>query len=391
LLEIVTRLTEVRRRYVFDAGDGERYELVEERLNSVIADLQGWIKPGGTPVELSGLALRLSAVEEMMEAVGFPGHAHVIASVRETLVGLGEGSTREDDPPPARRFEPAPARGSVRSPADSALDEERRPFGAALRARSRLLLAVVAGLCAAGAAAILLPLREMGGDRSGQVELEIPATLENSRPVTSDDARPIDDTKPTGWSFEDAARHRAQLLKEVDSAEEALGGGDFDSALRHFAAAAAVDRHHREVISLAGRMIEALLQGAGEAFDNEQWDLADKRVADAGHLARGLYLETSAIEQTARRLAALTRFEDVQPDDQASILGAVGHAVRVTLTIGDPLYGRLGAFDGVELTLAIHSGIEGGGAEFEKAVAIGNVGEIRVYETESLAETVFER
>jgi hypothetical protein len=81
LLEIVTRLKEVRRRYVFDAGDGEQFALTEDRLDSIIADLDGWLKPGGKPIEIGDLDLRLAVLQEMMESVGFPGYSHVIPSV----------------------------------------------------------------------------------------------------------------------------------------------------------------------------------------------------------------------------------------------------------------------------------------------------------------------
>jgi len=80
LLEIVTRLKEVRLRFVRNAGDGDRFDHAEERLDSIILDLNEWLKPGGHPVELDDLSLRLAAVEEMIEGLGFPGYAHVIAS-----------------------------------------------------------------------------------------------------------------------------------------------------------------------------------------------------------------------------------------------------------------------------------------------------------------------
>jgi len=105
LLETATRLKEVRRRYVLDSGDGEQFALTADRLDSIISDLDGWLKPGGKPIEIGGLDLRLAAVEEMIEAVGFPGYAHVIASVRETLLEPVEDSKPEEEPPPPQRYE----------------------------------------------------------------------------------------------------------------------------------------------------------------------------------------------------------------------------------------------------------------------------------------------
>ena len=80
LLETVTRLKEVRRRYVRDSGDGKQFALTEDRLDSIISDLDGWLKPGGTPIKTGDLDLRLAALQEMIESVGFPGYARVIAT-----------------------------------------------------------------------------------------------------------------------------------------------------------------------------------------------------------------------------------------------------------------------------------------------------------------------
>ncbi|HSL18192.1 MAG TPA: hypothetical protein VLB51_09845, partial [Methylomirabilota bacterium] len=92
LHEIVTRLGEVRRRFVRDAGDGERFDLAEGRLDGIILDLRSWLKPGGRPVALDDLELRLGALEEMLEGLGFPGYAHVVGSVRERLGAIRRGA-----------------------------------------------------------------------------------------------------------------------------------------------------------------------------------------------------------------------------------------------------------------------------------------------------------
>jgi len=73
LLETLTRLKEIRRRYASEADDGKNSSLAEDRLDSIISDLDGWLKPGGRPIEFGELDLRLAAVEEMFEATGFPG------------------------------------------------------------------------------------------------------------------------------------------------------------------------------------------------------------------------------------------------------------------------------------------------------------------------------
>ena len=123
LLETLTRLQEVRRRYALDTGDGEQITLTENCLDSIISDLDGWLKPGGRPIEFGDLDLRLAAVDEMIEATGLPAYAHVISSVRETLMVPAEDSDPEDEPPPPQRYEPPPASVVTRSTPEAKLDE----------------------------------------------------------------------------------------------------------------------------------------------------------------------------------------------------------------------------------------------------------------------------
>jgi hypothetical protein len=122
LLNALTRLKEVRRRYAVDTGDGKQFTLTENCLDSIISDLEGWLKPGGRPIEFGDLDLRLAAVEEMIESTGLPAYAHVIASVRETLEVPAESSDSDEEPPPPQRYEPPPASVVTRSTPDSDLD-----------------------------------------------------------------------------------------------------------------------------------------------------------------------------------------------------------------------------------------------------------------------------
>jgi hypothetical protein len=123
LLEIVTRLKEVRRRYVFDSGDGEQFALTEDRLDSIISDLDGWLKPGGKSIDIGDLDLRLAVLQEMIESVGFPGYAHVIASVREDLLEPFEDAKADEEPPPPQRYEPPAAHVADGSISEDYLDE----------------------------------------------------------------------------------------------------------------------------------------------------------------------------------------------------------------------------------------------------------------------------
>lgn len=392
LLDAVSRLSEVRRRFVFDAGDGERYVLAEERLDAIILDLKGWLKPGGAPIDLGELGLRLSAVEEMIEGLGFPGYAHVIGSVRRSLVELVESPNDGDEPPPPRRFEPPAGRAAGR-PARVARAGSRaskpRPAGRRPdRVRAAVLIAAAAVLAAVLAMVLGPRPQPRTGPAAGPSAPVRPLPIETAEPDPTPVPRMSSEPGPPAESFEDAVRTRARLGAEVGAADAAIAEGDLERALQHFAAAAAIDRYHRRVTTLARRLVDALLDGAEGAFDDGEWERANELVADARRIARGFYLDTSKVDQTARNLATMTRFSDVGPADRTALRGAVGRVVRVTLGTRDELLGRLEAVEGDRLVLSIHSGIEGGGAEFSRSVALAEVARVRVYDAERVSELI---
>ncbi|HSL18793.1 MAG TPA: hypothetical protein VLB51_12875, partial [Methylomirabilota bacterium] len=241
------------------------------------------------------------------------------------------------------------------------------------------LVIIVAGGVAAALGLGLVPLERWLP--TGEVDDPTTVAIE-ARPAAAPAGQEVSalDPAPEDRRAQSAARSLGEVVHELDAAESALGEEDLDGALRHFAAAAAIDRHHRGVVSLAESLIAALLRDADRAFDDTDWELAGKRVDDARHLARGLYLDTAVIEQTARRHELMTRFVDLRVTDPAPIRSAVGRAVRVTLTTRDRLLGRLEAVRDGRLVLAIHSGLEGGGVRFSKEIPLEEVAEVRVYD-----------
>jgi hypothetical protein len=390
LLEAATRLKEVRRRYASDSGDGERFASTKDRLDSIISDLDGWLKPGGTPIEKGDLDLRLAVLQEMIGSVGFPGYAHVIASVRKNLLRPVEDATADEEPPPPQRYEPPAAHVANGAATEANLDEweiraaaERRPGG-----RGWLTWSALIGALLATAALLFFWQGESGHDsrdRTVQDSVGEPEVQEmTAAPAPTLVPDPAHMEEEQGFSAESLA----QLVREIDLADDALKDQDLDRALRHLLAAAAIDRHDRRVSALAGSLIDALLKEADEAFDSGSWGLAADRVEVARRIARGLYFDPSAIDQTARKLADMTRFEDVTPDDRRAFSKAVGHAVRVTHTNGEVLFGRLEAFKDNTLLLEVHSGVEGGGVQFSKSVPMEMIRELRVFEAERLSETV---
>jgi hypothetical protein len=393
LLETLTRLQEVRRRYALDTGDGEQITLTENCLDSIISDLDGWLKPGGRPIEFGDLDLRLAAVEEMIEATGLPAYAHVISSVRETLMVPAEDSDPEDEPPPPQRYEPPPASVVTRSTPEAGLDEWE--IRAAAESRSvghgGLIWPTLVGGCLAATAALLFfwpdETRHDLLSRTDQVFLQAPEVEPAVAPAPT--AIPIPSRMEETLEFN--GETLAHVAREINLAERALRTEDTNLALQHFAAAAAIDRHHRRVIDVAESLINALLKGADTAFDNSEWELAANRVDNARHIARGLHLDTSAIDQTAQKHAAMTRFEDVTPEDPDGFRRAVGHSVRVTLTNSEIRSGRLETFENNTLVLEVHSGFEGGRVQFSKRIPLAMVRKLRIFDAEQPSETVLDQ
>ena len=390
LLVVSTRLKEVRRRYVAESGDEERFAQAGDYLDSIISDLDGWLRPGGKPVEIGDLDLRLAAIEEMIEVVGFPGYARVIASVREGLSDPSEDYEAEEEPPPPQRYQPSATFDTSRSASEDDLDEWETRAAAERRQEGRgwLIRLVLIGGCLVAAVLLFLWQGETGRDvphRNGRGVVEEPEALQPT-------AAPIPTSNPNAANLEGALDSRnhavAQFEHEVNRAREALSSADLDAALQHFAAAASIDHRDGRVSDLAGPLIDALLKEADSAFDNGEWNLAADRVEVARRIARGLYFDLSVIDHTAQKHAAMTRFEDITASDPRAFGRAVGHAVRVTRKDGDVIYGRVEAFEDDSLLLEVYSGVEGGGVQFSKMIPLAIIRELRIFEAERPSETV---
>jgi len=390
LLETSTRLKEVRRRYVFDSGDGERFALTKDRLDSLISDLDGWLKPGGEPIEIRDLDLRLAAIEEMIETVGFPGYARVIASVREGLLEPIENPESGEEPPPPQRYRPLVASDTARSTSEEDLDEweiraaaERRQSGRGWQFR----LIVAAG-CVVGAVLLFLWPGEPGRDAPDPVSRIVVEEQEVLKPTAAPTTLSSPDLPVAEETLEVQDLALEQFVREISLAREALHYGELDLALRHFTTAASIDRNDWRVSALAEPLIDALLKEADVAFDNGEWNLAADRVEVARRIARGLYFDLSVIDHTAQKHSVMTRFEDITPADPRAFGRAVGHAVRVTRTNGDVVFGRVEAFEDNRLLLEVYSGVEGGGVQFSKTIPLEIIRELRIFEAEWPTETI---
>lgn len=390
LQEIANRLREVRRHCRDDADVAEYREASMGLIDAVLADLEASLESDAGSMAADDLDLGLATVEEMFRTGDAQGFVRVIASIRNSLSGPADPPSPVEEPPPPRRFQPSP---------DDAV-RRRRPKpktarSAALTAKApqkgrsgRLIFALIV-IGAIGVSAVVY-LQDRVPETLAPLSAE-PATA-NRQEVVSIPVLEIPTVVPNRRGFDDDFDYQeeamARFTLEIRLAESALADGDLNSSVRHFATAAAIDRHHHRVISMGKALIAAFLQEADLAYDAGNPDLAGKRVQSARDLARGLRLDESPIDNTARGLAVRTRFEDIETRDVEKLRRAVGHPVRLTLKSKDVVFGYLMEIDNEILLVDVYSGIRGGEAEFSTKILASTVGEIRVYDAAQPSEIV---
>lgn len=375
--QIVLRLEGVRDRLAADASHTAGGAALA-RLNALTDGLHENRGAVAGRADLAGLHAELGAIEELLDDAGFPGHARVVSSVRSGLSDVVSSGLPDDEPPPPRRFRPPPR--STRPRTTERSRPPGRPASAGRRPQLMLLSAWLMGLIAVVGFGVV-----RSWDRR---ETVTPRSTTSPAPPAAradvEEAAPIPTLAP--WvpdpeeQLQAYERHLARVAREVDLAHAALDADDPDAALRHFAVAAATDRHHRRVVDLAPVLVERLLTSAEAARAEGDWTVAEARIAAAGDVVERFYLDPDPVHAAARRLATTSRFTDLATDDVTAIAAAVGREVVVTLVSGDTLSGRLAAFDGRTVALEVHSDVSGGLVQFDREVALGSVASIRIFD-----------
>lgn len=391
LSEVAARLAAVRRRCADDADLGDRRTAALTLLDAVLADLDAGMTSDGAPLSSDDVILGLATVESLFESAGSTGFVSVIASIRSSLNPRLETSDG-DDPPPPQRFRPPPGSARPRrrprpAPPSSAVSPPgSQTERAGLSGRLIVVLAVV--VLAVGAATMLL--------RRDRASFNRPTAVPT---VEAKPRRIVDSTKPepaherrepvvVGDEFDEHEEEMARFTLEIRLAEQGLADGDVNRALEHFALAASIDRHHHRVVATGKRLIAALLQEADRAWDAGDPDRAGKRVQGARSLARGLRLDESPVDNVERKLAVMTRFEDVDPRDREGLMRAIERPVRLTLKSRDVVFGHLTGIEDDVLLVEVYSGIEGGEAEFSTRILLSTVRSLRVYDAREPSEII---
>jgi len=319
--------------------------------------------------------LGLAMVEEIFEAEGSRGFSRVIASIRTSLPQPVDGSGDDEELPHPVRFQPPPTSAVPRRrPKPNVLDAR----ASASPRKGRLgWLIIAVFVVAVVAVAAFLYFQEIRLAKQGSVLTD---PVVGNRPLISTMpvlAPPSVDTRPQ-WAreeFDVREEEMASFTLEIRLTEEAVAEGDLNEALRHFAAAATIDRHHPRVVVTGKYLIASMLREGDLAHDAGDAELAGKRVQSARDLARGLGLE----DDSNGRIHAETVFEDVDPRERGALQRVVGSQVRLVLKTGDVVYGRADAVDGDLLLLDVYAGTWGGDSELSKKILASTIKEIRVY------------
>jgi len=390
LEEIANRLREVRRHCRDDDDVSDHRDASMGLIDAVLADLDASIKSGVGTMSADDLDLGLATVEEMFRTGDAPGFVRVIASIRSSLSTPAVKPKPIQEPPPPRRFQPSPNDAvRRRRPKPIAASGRRKPAAAAQKPRSgRLILAIVV-IGAIGISAVVhFQNRDLETSTAEAITPVVSYGSEDIPIPVLDIPTPIPSRRGFDDDFDYQEEAMARFTLEIRLAESALADGDLRSSVGHFAIAAAIDRHHHRVIAMGKALIATFLQDADRAYDSGNTDLAGKRVQSARDLARGLRLDESPIDNTARDLEVRTRFGDIDAGDAASIERAVGNPVRLTLKSKDVVFGHLKEIDGEFLLLDVYSGIKGGEAEFSTRVLASTIRKIRVYDASDPSEIV---
>lgn len=390
LKETANRLREVRRRCRDDADAADYREASMGLIDAVLADLDASMESGAGSMAADDLDLGLATVEEMFRTGDAPGFVRVIASIRNSLSAPADEPSPVEELPPPRRFEPSPNDAvRRRRPKPKPAMARAKPAAATKKGRSGRLIFAIVVICAIGVYALVY-LQDRDSETQA-LEPVSPAVTYGMEDVTIP-VFEIPTVVPSRRGFDDDFDYQeeamARFTLEIRMAESALDDGDINTSVRHFATAAAIDRHHHRVIRMGKALISAFLQGADLAYDAGNPELAGKRVKSARDLARGLRLDESPIDNTAKKLAVMTRFEDIELRDVDGLVRAVGHPVRLTLKSKDVVFGHLKGIENEFLLVDVYSGIKGGEAEFSTKILSSTIRGIRVYDATQPSEIV---
>jgi len=378
--EIIKRLKEVQRKCADTPGVGGRGNTAVVGLTAILSELEASLDLSSEPMEVEVLDLRLATVEEMFEATGSPGVARVLASIRTSLAIPSEDTGKVEEPPPPQRFQPSPTSAvRRRRPRPKT---RKGPAQAPPRKRRFGWLSVAILILGAAAVTTFMYLQQLGPWAAPSASSDQAGT---NRPViswrsTTTDSATAPSGSGSGHGIDLKEEDMARFTFEMSLAESSLEEGNTNQSLRHFAAAAAIDRQHRRVVAMGKTLIAFILYDADLAYDKGNSQKAAKKVENARSIARGLQLVGASSGNNTQPSVTTIRFEDISLRDAESQIKAVGHMVRLTLKTRDVMYGYLIQIRDDLLILDAYSGPDGPGIDSASSILDSTIKEVRVYD-----------
>lgn len=372
---VVKRLREVRRRCSEDASLGERSDAARGVLDAVVKDLEaGLIDESGVKTA-ADVDLGLATVEEMFRNQGSHGIVLVISSIRSSLAPAEPNGGDGEEPPPPVRFQPSAGSASRRRRPrpEPSRDEVRESSGTG---RSGLVIIVVF---------VIGVVATVGWLHFGQSEAEpevsaVTDPLMGSRQLVSSMPAlappPVVPRSPDDEDEFDAYEEEmASFTFEINLAEEAVAEGRLNEALRHFAAAAAIDREQPRVVVMGKYLIASMLREGDLAHAAGDPVRSAKRVQSAFSLERGLGLADGP-EGSAPPGDLI---DDIDLETGEDLGRGVGHPVRLILKSGDVVYGRAAGIEGDHLVFEAYAGTRDGGTESVTRILASTIRQLRIY------------
>ena len=170
------------------------------------------------------------------------------------------------------------------------------------------------------------------------------------------------------------------LADEVAAARLALFHGDHEAAIGHLSAAALINRSHTGVLEIAQELVGRLIGDADAAAANGRWEDAEQILERARRVAMRFGIETTTIDRTAQRHAAMERFVIVAPDDTRTIRSSTGRRVELSMADGSVRTGRIEGVTGADLLLEVNSDVGGGIVSFTDEVPLASIVTIKIFE-----------
>lgn len=372
LRPVIARLREIEKKCVSMGSRNEEFPLMQERLSSIIKRLQKGEAASGGALDYRAIARELFPVAHLFESMGFMSVGKEIAHVERTLKALApeapisdvpaapEAARRTPDGQPAT-VDPVPAPGET----DDEGTDHHFPWPIAIGLVILLATIVVAGMIVLEVG----PFRAEPRVRASvsAVPVETAVTKAPSPTVVREPSRPTPGASNT-------------LADEVAAARLALYYGDHEAAVDHLSAAALIDHDDTRVLEIAGELVGRLVGDAEGAVADARWEDAERVLERARRVAMRFGLETTAIDNTARRHAAMERYVIVGPDDTRTILSSAGKRVELSMADGSMRTGRIEGVAGADLLLEVKSDVGGGIVSYTDKVPLASIRAIKIFE-----------